>query len=75
MLVGLVLLALGFVGTYLAVHDWSTAAFGGLDPSQVMRIVIPSGLALTMGCEVVLVSFFLSILGLRIRRLEKGPGG
>jgi hypothetical protein len=72
--VGLVLLLMGFGGTFLAVRDWSTATFGPLDPSRVLRIVIPSSLALTMGCEIVLVSFFLSILGLRLRRLERAPG-
>ena len=60
-------------------HSWPSATgarrtFGPLDPSRVLRIVIPSSLALTMGCEVILVSFFLSILGLRIRRLERVPG-
>jgi glycosyltransferase involved in cell wall biosynthesis len=74
LIVGVILLLLGFAGLYLALRDWSTTTFGPLDPSREMRLVIPSGLALTLGCEVILVSFFLSILGLRIRRLEKGPG-
>jgi glycosyltransferase involved in cell wall biosynthesis len=69
--VGLILIVLGMIGTVAAVLDWSSATFGPLDPERVMRLVIPSVLALTLGCEVVLVSFFLSLLGLRIRRLEK----
>ena len=70
LIIGLVLALLGLAGTVAAVLDWSSATFGPLDPSQMMRLVIPSGLALTMGCEIILVSFFLAILGLRIRRLE-----
>jgi hypothetical protein len=68
--VGVVLTLLGFAGTIAAVLGWSSTAFGPLDPSRGMRLVIPSALFLTMGIEVILVSFFLSILGLRIRRLE-----
>jgi glycosyltransferase involved in cell wall biosynthesis len=71
--VGAALIALGLAGTVAALRHWSGTTFGPLDPSDAMRTVIPAGLALTMGCEVVLASFFLSILGLRVRRLEQAP--
>ncbi len=71
--VGVILILLGLIGTVAAVRVWSDVSYGPLDPSHEMRLVIPSGLALTMGIEVVLVSFFLSILGLRVRRLEILP--
>jgi len=32
--------------------------------------VIPSASALTLGCEIIMVSFFLSILGLQVRRID-----
>lgn len=70
--VGVVLFALGMAGTLAALRSWGVAGFGTLDPARTMRLVIPSGLALTMGIEVIFVSFFLSILGLRVRRLGKG---
>ena len=69
--VGAALILAGLVGTFFAVAAWGTATFGPLDPSRTMRRVIPSVLSLTLGCETVLVSFFLSMLGLRVRRLEK----
>ena len=70
-IVGVVLILAGFVGSVAAVRSWSLANYGSLNPAQTMRLVIPSALALTLGIETILVSFFLSILGLRVRRLTK----
>ena len=50
--------------------DWSARSFGALDPTETQRIVIPASLALTLGLQVVLCSFFLSVLGLRRRGSE-----
>jgi hypothetical protein len=38
--------------------------------SNLLRAVIPSAMAMTLGCQVILSSFFLSVLGMRIRRLD-----
>lgn len=65
LIVGLALIALGATGTLLAVRGWAATSFGPLDPSQVQRLVIPSTLALTLGLQTVLASFFLSVLGLK----------
>ena len=43
-------------------------SFGELDPSQMLRIIIPATLALALGCQIVLTSFFLSVLGLGRQR-------
>jgi glycosyltransferase involved in cell wall biosynthesis len=64
---GLLLLA-GFLGTLWAVSTWNASNFGELEPRRVLRIVIPSALALTLGFQTVFSSFFLSVLGLRLRR-------
>ena len=40
------------------------AEFGQLDPSHTFRIVIPAVLSLILGCQIMLSSFFLSILGM-----------
>jgi hypothetical protein len=66
--VGFTLIAAGLAGTLWAVSDWGAASFGELDPSQVLRIIIPSTLALALGCQTVLTSFFLSVLGMARRR-------
>jgi hypothetical protein len=63
--VGAGLVLLGLASSVAAVWNWGEQSFGHLDPRQVLRAVIPSALALTLGCQVALSSFFLSILGLR----------
>jgi hypothetical protein len=64
---------LGVIGTGIAISTWNAASFGPLDPGRVLRLVIPSGLALTLGVETMLFSFFFSILGLKVRRMEAAP--
>lgn len=68
LLVGFGLMTAGFGGGVYAVGRWSARGFGPLDPQQALRIVIPSCLALALGWQVVLTSFFFSILGLKIRK-------
>jgi hypothetical protein len=64
---GLLLVLLGLAGTIWAVADWGLQAFGPLEPGRMMRLLIPSGTALVIGCQTIFASFFLSILGLRRR--------
>ncbi len=59
----------GLVGSVTAVISWNEVAYGPLDAGQTLRLVIPSALCLMLGCETTLASLFLSILGLRIRRM------
>jgi hypothetical protein len=51
-----------------AVGLWGEHQFGALAPGELLRWVIPGGLLVTLGCQTVLVSFFLSILGLPLKR-------
>ena len=67
LIVGGLLMAIGLVATLYAVRVWGVHHFGALDPAQMLRVVIPAALSLTLGFEVVLCSFFLSVLGLRRR--------
>lgn len=46
---------------------WKSQSFGPLDPGKTLRIVIPGLVSLTLGIEIVLSSFFLSVLGMRRR--------
>jgi glycosyltransferase involved in cell wall biosynthesis len=66
-LVGLILMFVGLGGSVWAVADWRSRAFGPLDPTVTLRTVIPAVTVLTLGFQVVLCSFFLSVLGLRRR--------
>ena len=66
--VGLLLVLLGLAGTVWALTDWGGRSFGPLEPTETLRIVIPSSLALSLGVQIVLTSFFLSVLGMRRKR-------
>jgi glycosyltransferase involved in cell wall biosynthesis len=62
LVVGALLVALGLGGALSRVVIWERHGFGDLDPTLVMRIVIPSGLSLALGCQIILSAFFLSLL-------------
>jgi len=65
--VGVLLLLAGLAGSIYAVSFWDERSFGPLDPSKTLRIIIPSITSLILGCQIVLSSFFLSVLGLKRR--------
>ena len=60
--IGGLLVAAGFGGAVYSVTFWGEHGFGVLSPSEVMRMAIPSGLALALGFQIVLSGFFLSLL-------------
>jgi hypothetical protein len=63
--IGTVLIVLGLGGTAVAVYSWSRTSFGPLVPTHTLRITIPSMVALTLGFQTILSSFFLNALGLK----------
>jgi glycosyltransferase involved in cell wall biosynthesis len=59
------LLILAGAGTWIfGLEYWRSRHFGDLDPDKTLRIVIPGFVALTLGVQIVLSSFFLSVLGM-----------
>jgi hypothetical protein len=66
---GALLVAGGLAGVGFAFYLWESQAFGPMNPSELLRWLIPSGTALAIGCQALLSSFFLSVLGLRTRNL------
>jgi glycosyltransferase involved in cell wall biosynthesis len=67
LIIASLLILTGLAGTAYAYWFWDQLSFGNLDPARTMRIVIPAVTALTVGCQTLFSSFFLSILGLRRR--------
>jgi len=67
LIVGATLILIGIVGSFLSLTIWSETDFGTLDPFKTLRLVIPSLTCLTVGLQMVLSSFFLSVLGLKRR--------
>jgi glycosyltransferase involved in cell wall biosynthesis len=68
LIAGTLIALAGIAAALYALLVWRHAGFGDLNIEHVARIVIPSGMAITLGIETVLFSFFLSTLGINIRR-------
>lgn len=58
------LVVLGLTISALALGYWGKHGFGPLDPIRTLRVVTPGTICLTIGCQTVFSSFFLSVLGL-----------
>ena len=69
---GGVMIMLGLADSFYAVHLWGQKSFGPLEPTRTFRMIIPAVLLITLGCQVVLASFFLSVLRLG-RRGSRSP--
>lgn len=67
LIVGILLMIFGLAGALYSVRVWELRAFGELDPRLTFRIIVPAVLAILIGLQVILSSFFLSVLGLRRR--------
>jgi glycosyltransferase involved in cell wall biosynthesis len=68
LLAGAVLGIAGIVGLAVSLSYWGSASFGSLDYNHALRIVVPSVTALIVSCQIILGTFFLSILGIRRTR-------
>jgi glycosyltransferase involved in cell wall biosynthesis len=67
LILGAVMTIAGLAFTVYALSVWSTRSFGDLSPSKMLRIIIPAILLIALGCQIMLSSFFLSVLRLRRR--------
>lgn len=67
LITGAALALAGLGGSAYALFSWGETSFGGQDTSRTLRVIIPSVTALVLGCQIMLSSFFLSVLGLRRR--------
>jgi len=65
LLAGLFFFLLGLGGTIYAVALWKSLGFGPLSPRSMLRLTMPSAVALMLSAEIFFSSFFLSMLGLR----------
>lgn len=68
-LIGIAVTTVGAALLATAVAQWSSSGFGALEPSQVMRRVIPAVVLMTLGVQTVFSSFFLSVLAMRRKTL------
>jgi glycosyltransferase involved in cell wall biosynthesis len=66
LLAGAAVFALGLGLSVFAVWRWGQVDFGPLEHSGMLRLVIPGAGFMALGVQTMLLSFFLSILGLPI---------
>jgi glycosyltransferase involved in cell wall biosynthesis len=65
--IGFILILIGLAGSIYAFTAWRMLSFGPLELTNTLRLIIPAVVSLTLGCQIVLSSFFLSVLGLHRR--------
>jgi hypothetical protein len=67
LLVGGMLVLAGASAWVFGLSYWGSHHFGPLDPAKTFRIVIPGIIGITLGFQIILSSFFLSVLGMARR--------
>ena len=67
LVIGVCLIVTGAAMWIVGLSNWKSQRFGPLDPDQALRITISGLVTLTLGFQIVLSSFFISVLGMRRR--------
>lgn len=65
LIIGVVLLVVGFALSYKGLSIWKSSDFGMLQPTDTFRVIIPAVFTILLGVQVILFSLFFSILGLK----------
>jgi glycosyltransferase involved in cell wall biosynthesis len=68
LLAGLGIGLAGLVGLIFSLTYWGGQQFGHLNYEHALRLMVPSVTALVLSCQVILGTFFLSILGIKQTR-------
>jgi hypothetical protein len=69
-LLGAVVLAFGIVASVVSFLRWRAEGFGALVPEQTVRTVVPGVLGLVLGSQTIMCGVFLSILRIRVARVD-----
>jgi hypothetical protein len=65
LLTGLAVGVAGLVGLIFSLTYWQGQSFGHLNYEHALRLMVPSVTALVLSCQIILGTFFLSILGIK----------
>jgi len=68
LLAGVAVGVAGLVGLIFSLTYWQSHAFGHLNYEHALRLMVPSVTALVLSCQLILGTFFLSILGIKQTR-------
>lgn len=66
--IGALLFILGVIGSIIAIAIWSSAGFGRLDYSKMLRLTIPMLVMFVCGLQLMFSSFFLGILEIKLKK-------
>jgi glycosyltransferase involved in cell wall biosynthesis len=72
LLLGLAIGLAGLGGLVFSVVNWSGSGFHNLNYEHALRSMVPSATALVVSCQLILGTFFLSILGIKQTRHASG---
>lgn len=64
-ILGAVLCSLGLVGCLALVAAWAQAGFGAMQPERMMRLAIPTMVAMVAGLQSVFTSFLIGLIDMR----------
>jgi glycosyltransferase involved in cell wall biosynthesis len=62
LLTGAIIILLGIFGLFYVLSRWQNTAFAQLDPFEMMRVVVPSAVALALGIQIVFVTLYLNLV-------------
>jgi glycosyltransferase involved in cell wall biosynthesis len=62
LLIGLILMFLGISGLVISLSYWHSRNFGGLDPTQSLKIVVPAATVLVVGFQIFMAGLFVGVL-------------
>lgn len=68
LVIGVLLMLGGLIGSVSAVFSWGQTEFRTLDPAAGMRLAIPSATAIALGAQLAFGAFFLGVLKMRTGR-------
>ena len=66
--IGFILFLLGIIISILGIVVWKKESFGQLDPTFVMRLLIPAVTVIIIGIQILFASFFIGILNIEHRK-------
>jgi glycosyltransferase involved in cell wall biosynthesis len=61
---GMILIGIGLAFSFYSLSEWNSTSFGSINNQDVLRWVIAGSSSLVLGFQIILYSFFFSILGL-----------
>lgn len=68
LVIGILVTLAGLAGSVYSLYLWDLKEFGNLNYSSILRVVIPSVIAIMLGLQTIFASFFLSFLGLNQKK-------